>query len=321
MPNSKKIRVITDATDETGFGHASRCLNIASAVLEAAPDTQIVFEGAYSEPAYIRITSAGFRTSATGTIWTEDELILHDRYGLKQSDVNALRASASVLVVIDDFQLLDLSISDCVINFRVNAENLFHYGSPNDLLGLNFFPVPRGLKSVRKANVDASICANKILVFVGGGATAEDEYTLATTCVEARPFAEVVLVTRHHAQIPTNFKLRCEAPRDSIAEFLDWADVLVCGGGLTKYEAGYCGKPSACISQTDGQDQDTKILANNSLTFDLGTRSQTPVNALLQNLDRFFDPKNLASIRQACLDTYVENSDRQVAQALLSLAP
>jgi len=58
----------------------------------------------------------------------------------------------------------------------------------------------------------------------------------------------------------------------SIEKYFEKTDVIINGGGLIKYESAFCGIPSATLSTTNDQHQDTIILAKNSLLYNLGNQ-------------------------------------------------
>ena len=71
----------------------------------------------------------------------------------------------------------------------------------------------------------------------------------------------------HHAQAHQEHtrprfgeQLSLEAPTPELASRLAQTDLLICGGGLLKYEAAYCGIPSAICSVTELQHHDTRLL-------------------------------------------------------------
>ena len=71
------------------------------------------------------------------------------------------------------------------------------------------------------------------------------------------------------------------------------ADVVICSGGLIKYEAGFCLTPNACINQTIDQCDDTQILANANLTYNFGLEEELhkePKN-FITNMGEFFSIK------------------------------
>lgn len=312
--------VMADATLKTGMGHVSRCLNIAYSLRQIDPAVRIVFTGDIVLSLQDRIRQDGFDVEDDASVSTGD-IILHDRYGLDQPAVDCLLTEGARVVFVDDFGLLDLSSAHAVLNFRVGAEDMFRYGSQNDLLGVEYFPVPAGLKDVRKKKAAKGIAtpAARLLIFMGGGSLMRTERAVVSAARAAAPDARIRLLSSHQFDESTDHSIEISAPSGPISPHLHWASAVLCGGGLLKYEAGYSGLPVACYSQTEGQQEDTASLVGRGLTHDLGLASQTPASDLIERLQTFMDYKVQAGLHNACLETYPTNSDRTLAFALLSL--
>lgn len=308
-----QIFVDADATVETGFGHVSRCLNLVSAVQEVDPKASAVFGGCYDDMAIHRITQMGYATVERQPL--ANEMTLLDRYDLEQPDVDIRRERSQTFVVIDDFGKLNLKSADCVINFRVGAELKYSYGSQRDLLGVGYFPAPKGLKGVRDSVSfgRGSHATNRVLIFMGGGASADIERAVVELVADESPTAEIRLISRHHTSVNTIERF---LPQSSIVEHLQWADSLLCGGGLIKYEAGYAGRAVACFNLTEEQARDTEILAGLDLVFDLGTHKRGSIEAVRSRLRSFFKPETLDSLVGSCLKTYDRGSPDRVGSAL-----
>lgn len=311
--------MLVDATEQTGFGHLSRCLHIANAVRQRALDAEISFEGGFSDYAKDRIKSEGFSITSGGKPLPEDEISLHDKYWLTQQDVSRLRKECRKLIMLDDFQMLDLSSADCVVNFRIHAEAMFQYNSKKDLLGVNYFPHPKSLQDIRARKNLPEGPPKNILIFVGGSASVADENYILEACRKALSETRIRLVTRHATDRAAIKGVTYDNPRDDFSQLLDWSDAVICGGGLVKYEAGYCGLPTACVSLTMGQHQDTEVLAKDSLTYDLGYIRTTSKNLLSRRIESFAQAHVQKEIHSTCLRTFVENSAENLAREILNL--
>lgn len=312
--------VMADATPATGMGHVSRCLNIANAIRRIDPVVRIVFTGDIVAALQDRILQNGFDVTPEVRP-AADDIVLHDRYGLDQRAADRLVNGSARVVFVDDFGLLNLSSADAVLNFRVGAEDMFRYGSRHDLLGVSYFPVPAGLKDVRARKTAEGVAPSpaRLLIFIGGGASATTENALVSAARTAATDARIRLLSLRPFDQGLGHDIELSTPSGPIAPHLGWASAVLCGGGLLKYEAGYCGLPVACYSQTEGQHADTASLVTRGLTHDLGLASQTPTSRLVARLAAFMDHEVQAGLRKACLETYPPDSARTLALALLSL--
>ncbi|MBH1964884.1 MAG: hypothetical protein I8H77_11145 [Comamonadaceae bacterium] len=98
------------------------------------------------------------------------------------------------------------------------------------------------------------------------------------------------------------------------------SDFVISGGGLTKYECAYAGITNACLSLTDLQDQDTREMAAQGLTLDLGPAETSEIARVRGRIHEFIsDPEALSAQRRAFASKLDTEGPRRVAQALSAL--
>jgi spore coat polysaccharide biosynthesis predicted glycosyltransferase SpsG len=284
-----------NATVQSGLGHLTRCINIAKAMTEFIKTHDIVFLGEYTPFAMSLLTENSFSIFSKDTITYQlNDILILDDYELNQSDVDSLRIMFNKVIKIDDFNDHDLRSFDLVINYRYNAEKE-NYSCKSTCLGMSYFPFSESLIKIREKKESLPLNDfEHVFVFIGGTDRNNSGYKLIQ-------ILDRILVNKHIYLIDDEYS-SCSPPysknnhiaylpfiRD-ISSYYEKADVLLSGGGGSKYEAAFCGIPNAVISQTEEQAIDTQIFADNHLTFDLG---------LIGDLD--IKPKKVESLLKAFL--------------------
>jgi spore coat polysaccharide biosynthesis predicted glycosyltransferase SpsG len=325
---TKFFTFICDATDSSGLGHFSRCFNIARALQKFDNRIFIQFVGQYGNLAKQILAGAGleYRDNFSNDGLKSSTVVL-DSYDISQSNIDELISRSMNFVKIDDFNDFDLSKADMVVNFRFGAEEML-YNCPNSCLGIKFFPSHPELRIIRlkklaalQGSADLSEIKT-IMVFIGG----QDQFSIASLLsshLDQIVKNKRIIVTskmgeNSKTQAVKNNVLEHRAFTDNISDLYQIADVVISGGGLTKYEAAYCCIPNACVSQTEGQAEDTKILAAAHLTFDLGMASKNveKPGALLTKLSQFFSQPELQRQRNGMMDMFDTESVSRLAEKL-----
>ena len=67
-----------------------------------------------------------------------------------------------------------------------------------------------------------------------------------------------------------------------IENYLEKVDATINGGGLIKYETSFCGIPSASLSTTNKQHEDTLLLEKQGLLYNLGNQ-QNEIKINIEN--------------------------------------
>ena len=271
-----------DGGADVGLGHVTRSLAIARTLREIAPAAQVTFLGRFDAIATELVRHHGFGVLSRPApgFGAADALpvceiargfdgVLIDSYALDQAHVDALSGQAFRLAVLDDLHALDLRRVDLAACFRPGAEAA-PYGARREALGLRYLPVAPELRLLRQHRLAApSEKVRRVLVFLGGG---DIDPALPAGLVRAvqLPGMEVSYVGRDPSLVNGVAGVTAKAVSTDPAALLRDVDFLVCGGGLAKYEAAYVGIPSASLSQTPLQQEDTSRAAALGLTMDLG---------------------------------------------------
>jgi spore coat polysaccharide biosynthesis predicted glycosyltransferase SpsG len=252
--------------------------------------------------------------------------VVVDSYHFDAAFLAALAPRVSRLVVIDDFNAHDRYTCDAILNFTVGAETRAYTTSARALwLGPRFFLARRPLRASRAAGRAWRGGAERVLLSFGGADRGVVASLALDTLLLAAPGSAVKLVAG--GETPPSLAERVHAfggellrgLADLSAPFA-WADAAISGGGLTKYEAAYLGVPTAVLSQTREQAEETRRFAAAGLAFDLGIAGARAPAELAPELARFLSDEPLRrSLRETGLGSFGDDPTRAAAHALLGL--
>ena len=293
----KKILFNCNQTQQQGLGHFSRCLNLAKhMMLDGSFD--ITFIGKFSSFAESVLKNEKipfFSLKNDSDIFDQVfrfNFILFDRYDLNQNFINKFAEIDNLkCIYIDDFNQLNFSKQDLVINFRVGAEN-YVYKTNNKALGKDYFIFNPSLSYVRERYEFKSKVKN-LLLFGSGTNQSNTTFTeIPRWLLNEFPELRITHIT---GQPVLNSCERYSSIDISLSiekRFIE-ADAIINGGGLIKYEASYCGIPAATLSTTREQHLDTLILEKAGLLFNIGDQSKTSKNTVKSKVIDFLNSKSL----------------------------
>lgn len=284
MPESGSILIRCDGDDRIGLGHVGRCLALAEAWRRAGIATRFI--GRFGAAAQRMLARADMLAQpAGGALGTPEDrallsgqasgarAVLVDSYAMDLDYLRSLRALFPALLVIDDFAALPGYPCDAVLNFTAAATSLHYPTVARCALGPGYLPA-RGALRGRRGRARSGATVRHILVAIGGGGDSAHAHAVAASLSQLAPGVEVrvVLGSAPEAAVAARFDglARLDVGLPDLAEALDWADLCICGGGLTKYEAVYVGVPAAVLSVNTEQWADTQLLASAGLCVDLG---------------------------------------------------
>ena len=288
-----RLVFICDGNKKVGFGHLSRCLTMARALAESA--LEIYFYGELNIQASERVDKAGFATLEALNLDDRTAVIV-DCYQQTEASLFALKKQCANLLVVDDFDNYRFEFIDLIINARVCAER-FVNSSDKHILGAQFFPFSPNLKQVREYKLQRVHEISKVtnvLLIIG----ASDRFFITDTVLKAIDQilvgAQITVLAGSKPNVDLKHNtLRYHSFVNNIAEYYSSHDVVINGGGSVKYESGFCILPNAAISQTQEQRDDTIILAEQKLCFDLGLAEEVHVEELVNNLKTFLSDEEL----------------------------
>lgn len=321
----KSIVFICNSTESEGLGHFIRCFNIATGINYLNPKVNIYFDGSFCNFAISKIKNHNFRLIKEKERFSifNQSILIFDSYLHDQKKINEFTSRGLISIKIDDFNKYNLSEVDCVINFRLGAENEV-YNSKKSLLGLQYFPFPIDLINVRKKNLNKlkkkTITKKNILIFIGG----DDRFGISKKILIEldhllckKTFFWIDRKHNNEKIVLKNNILKRFDLQKNISQILEEIDCVICGGGLIKYDCGFSLIPCGSISQTLEQEIDSKICSSKNLIYNFGMYENIYKPNFSYSLKKFFEDPNLLLIRENMFKNYVSDSTIKLAKEII----
>ncbi|MCT4665388.1 MAG: hypothetical protein N4A45_09175 [Flavobacteriales bacterium] len=291
-----------DQNEFSGFGHFSRCLNLARHLVGFGYD--ISFLGNYSEFAKTLFDKYEILFQETQEkkfekvdieIFKKYQYVLFDSYFIHQNYLDESLNKGFKTIFIDDTCTLDFTGVDLVINFRFNAEKMFKYHSKQSALGINFFIYKPELSNVR-AQKSSRNTIEKVLLFFGGLEAINSKIDLIIdTLKKQKEDLEIWYIASNfdHVSEENRKRIKMLYPTFDIENILLEVDAIINGGGLIKYESSFAKVLPASIATTDLQLQDSLILEKLGILYNFGKIEELDELSILDKMGDFIQNKEL----------------------------
>src|SRR5882724_8362224 len=297
-----------DANPETGLGHFARCRDLARLLRLERPELSVVFAGDFSAFARGVARELGFSIfeMAAGEALVPSRLsqagghqarLLVDSYRLDTAGLAALAAWPAAWAVYDDFAQFDYVGCPLVINTRVSASET-RYRAQQVALGPSYFPASPELAGIRaeRARLSPKNALERALIFIGGRDMFGVGPRLAQALSDTFAAVRVVVVQAEPLDVADR-RVVWQPLGFELAPLLAQTDLVIAGGGRSKYEASYCLLPCASVSQTAEQAVDTAELAERGLCCDLGMATDFDPARIGARLVEFWQTEALRALR------------------------
>ena len=202
-----KIIFRVDANNVSGFGHFSRCLNLCRTWKAFAPAIEVEFLGNYEEfarktlqtyqIAFTALESPDFSTLLT-QITSKSDLAVFDSYLLSQTQLDQLASYNFRSIIIDDSCTLNFEGIFGVLNFRLDANNLYQYNARHSFLGIEFLVVKPEIVKLRAEKRNLNDKAESLLLFTGGKLSGTRILSAIVDCIREIS-AEIKIIHIGHA--------------------------------------------------------------------------------------------------------------------------
>jgi len=297
---ASKILFFLNSNSQTGLGHFSRCLNIARHLKATRSELEIIFQGDLNDFSQRSLKEFGFKYRLTSNPFEGeleikvDNINIFDSYLLDQTFIDYVCQKSNQNFFIDDFALFDFSKAAGVINFTIAPQYEEPKSAKKMLLGPKFFPYKPEIKKVREKVRKHKI--ENILVFISNSKIDEQlvqkSLNVISKSVEDLKTNLLLVSNDNDLNIYANkLGFDVKPPVSNIEDYYDWADLIISGGGLVKYESSYCLLPIVSFSLNEGQANDSKLLSQNGLIKYLGPfedlNSPSSFNEMCSNLNSF----------------------------------
>ncbi len=324
-----KFLIRCDADDKNGFGHFSRCLNLARGIRRHVPEAKMSFWGHFNDRAkqllgQYNMESVQANGNSLALAYKYDCFIL-DNYFINQDYINQFINHPFKFIKIDDFNDLDLQNVDLVVNFCSRGSE-FAYKARKKCLGVRYFPIREELKVVRLKkikNFKGNI--GQILIYLGasdihkaGGKLVDilDQLLMNTkiTFISAKTGNKKRVSER-------NNQIVCSSDFQNLEDILENTDFVITGGGLIKYECAYCCIPNASLTQTPEQDQEVQAFAKAGLTYYLNRAEYFDRNKdkIAKGLKDFMALPTRRKLYEKAKQTFETDSTENIVMEIVNL--
>lgn len=244
------VAFVVDAGLHVGMGHLSRCTVLADALASEGSDCAFFVTHASG------IRESGFDTAlldrnANALPGSPFDAIVVDGYCFEDPEFDRWRTQAGVLVWVDDFATTPRQAT-CVLNHNAYAQTLDYaaYEGSELLLGPEFALIRKGFRELRGMAGESG----RVLVTLGGGATALAALDLAPALAQAGARRIDLAMGSMHADVPNvpGCDVVLHRNADMVA-LLAKADVFISGLGVTYLEALAANRKFIGIQVADNQ--------------------------------------------------------------------
>ena len=319
-----------DANKKNGFGHFSRCLNLARGIKHKLPKAKIVFLGDYDNIPTQLIEKYNMVKKPLFDLINDEvnfargfDYFILDNYFINQSYINLYCKEPIKFIKIDDFNDLNLEQVKVVVNFCIRGTNI-KYRSKKQYLGVTYFPVSEEFKLLRLKNMSQfKDRVDKVLVFFGAADKYNTSFKMVKLLDKVLKNATISLIT-----VQDQFQLHNSKNNNEIEylplspdmeKYLEKTDVVITGGGLTKYECAYSCIPNASLTQTVEQDEEVQTFANAGLTYYLGMAVNLDLkkDKVVKKLKEFISLNVRRSLFENGKNKFTTESTQSLVQAIL----
>jgi spore coat polysaccharide biosynthesis predicted glycosyltransferase SpsG len=325
-----------NSNQKVGYGHFKRCLSLARWMKNETLLENIVFVGDYDAHLLNEIENYCFRSIDFSlrlindsreiySIFSNADYVIIDSYDIDQNFVNELTSLKHLQsVIIDDFNNLELSDFYQIINFTINAGNC-NYKNTNKSLGTDYLIVKPELSDIRIKNISKIIePVSSILIFLSGTGLGnhliEEISTAINSCLKHQNvFVISIEFQAHSLKLMGTNSFHYIPICNNIEEYLNNIDLVICGGGLMKYESCFSCVPTAVISLNEEQYDDTLGFLEKHLCYDLGLLKQNKLNNLESNLGHFLKNQKLHNqLKMNCIHHFKTDSTKFLIEKIFT---
>jgi spore coat polysaccharide biosynthesis predicted glycosyltransferase SpsG len=319
-----------DANIKNGFGHFSRCLNLARGIRKKMPDVKIVFFGDFDAIPAKYIDQYQMEQQKVPASLDEelafakgfDGFIL-DSYLITQAYIDSYAGSGVKFIKFDDYNEHQLEKVDLAINMCLRAPG-YPYHSKRSCLGVQYLPVRQELREIRLKNMgQIKKEVKKVVVFLGAADPFGAGVKIIKALDETLKGAVIGLITNKAMGSPVssmhNNRIEYWPVSFEIETYLKDADAAITSGGITMYDCTYSCIPNASLTQNQDQEEDALNLEGEGLVCHLGmtSRIEDDWKQVTGKLKEFFLPAVRESLAKASQKRFFTDSNENLVNAVL----
>ncbi len=289
-----KILFLCNANLKSGLGHINRCRIIANSLYKSVDGLEIFFSGDI-DTNLINLLSFEHINIISSPRYGDFDCVILDSYD--QIHLNTVNKLDTKKIAIDDRELQNYEDWDLVLNFRIKPEYL-RYKSKDVGVGASFFPFDNKYKILRNQAQEKKEFKNLFFYF---GETQKIKIDkVSENLIQENSNKYNFFISSINDLSVSNFY---KITKNNFFKLFSRADVVVTGGGLTKYEAAFCKKINLIFSLNKLQKNDTEILSEFFLSNDMGYFKDFN-NSLLESLEK------LENIQSDEIELFYANSSK-----------
>ncbi len=254
------ILFFCNSNKSVGIGHLSRCIIIANSLLKLNKNLKISFFGDI-DMEFLKLKKINIDNFQFDGNLDKYDAIIFDSY-LEEDYLN-INQIQTRRIALDDLEKNDYLDWNLVVNFRHKKEYK-EYKSQNSKYGLKYFPFDKKYSNLRKKQTTKDL-KNLFFYF---GETVQIEIT--SDSINLIKEYKDKFNFYFYTQTKNSNNLFYSIDSNNFFEYFIKADLIIHGGGLTKYESSYSKKLNLSFSINELQKRDTEYLASCNLTNDMG---------------------------------------------------
>ena len=305
------ILFFCNANNEFGIGHIRRCLLIANCLSSLNNKINVSFTGDIDKE-FLKKKNIHLKNIEFNPRFEDFKLIVFDSYRFE--DYEKINSLDNMKIAIDDQEIQEFKDWDLVINFRAK-NNYKNYKSKKSLYGLKYFPFDNKLLQLRKENTFNNEIKNLFFYF---GETVKTDLDKKTTDLLKKYKNEYnFFIYSNEIELDSNIKFINSA---NFFEYFSSADLIIHGGGLTKYEASYSMKFNLSFSINKLQKIDTEYLSSLGLSVDMGFYESIYmcVKKTIEQVGKI-DSIQLDSLKKASKNNFDDNSLLNISKEIANM--
>ncbi|UTE77495.1 PseG/SpsG family protein [Rossellomorea sp. KS-H15a] len=320
----KNILIRADGNRDRGMGHLYRILNISDylgntehikiTILTKGHKETIDFFSKKSLKNYnvIFLPNDVDKFSESNFITSNFDTIIFDTLDNEIEYLKSFANKTNKIISFDDLGT-GLSLCDTVINALVNTpiEIINKYKQTQFLIGPSYLPIRKEIMNYRKSKLSPLV--QNVLITMGGsdpsGLTFKVLDSLSSflndfsvKVIIGPSFKNLLMLKKEYIERFNSVEFLLSV--SNIEEYMNWADIAFCSGGLTVYELAAIGTPSLVLCQN--QHENTNVFPKYGFNIKLGLGEEVGSSELT---NKFFNLVNGYELRKELVQKGYEYID------------
>lgn len=277
-----KIGFYCNANNIEGLGHFYRSFRLSN-LINVYKSYEIIFFGDFNDIALKELNESKLQVfyilnfnELKFKIQFIDYLFI-DSYIKTQNQIDDI-CDVTKCIFIDDFNLDNYSGAFAILNFTIGAIKLDYPKNIKKYIGTKFLPVKKEFFNIRKKNLKLKKIINTnynlTILFFFSGSNLDLDTLINIISIFDTAFFKCKFIWLINKEI-TDLELKNNILSiiqiaHNIENLYDISDFVVSGGGMVKYECGFCGIQNFSISTNELQYIETLQFKNFFLTNEFG---------------------------------------------------